>query len=297
MKRTVLIAMVSWEDRFLGGLRRLLEERRPAEVILCWYDHKESRTTPYRDTAMRLCRDATCDVEGLRLRYGDPVDSWRTIRERVARMNGEREEVIIDISTMAREAIWAFLLLLDQQSVSGSYAYHRPRGYGEWLSRDPGEPRLVLKLGGEMKFGRETVVVVVTGFDRERTEQVVRVFDPAVIELAVQSGRQFGNSERNATELKGLLQAGRDPDTVKSFSMDAYLDDHGFAMIADRVARYVGSKNVIMASLGPKLSAVALYRVQRKFRSTGLVYAPSREYNEEYSTGIGNVVGGNLPVG
>jgi len=49
-----------------------------------------------------------------------------------------------------------------------------------------------------------------------------------------------------------------------------------------------------MASLGPKLSAVALYRLHKKYPQTGLVYAPAKEFNPQYSYGITESIIGEL---
>ena len=51
---------------------------------------------------------------------------------------------------------------------------------------------------------------------------------------------------------------------------------------------------MIMSSLGPKPSAVALYKVCRKIPQVALVYAPSKEFNKEYSYGIGRKIVGKL---
>ena len=49
-----------------------------------------------------------------------------------------------------------------------------------------------------------------------------------------------------------------------------------------------------MSSLGPKLSAVALYQIHKLHPSTALAYAPSQEYNREYSTGLGETFYGQV---
>ena len=292
-KRRTLLSMVSWEDRFLLGLERLLASERPQSVVLFQYDKWSERTDRNRHRALDTCRDAGCQVDEVRLEYEDPEGSWRAIRDATASVVPDEEEPIVDISTMPREAIWALFLFLGERGAGGRYAYHKPAGYGDWLSRDPGLPRVALKLAGEVRFGKDTVVLVVTGFDRERTAQIVRTFDPKVVQLAVQSGSQFGNNERNTREHKDILRS--EGCSVEDFGVDAYSEDHGFSRLAAAVAPHVNDRNVVMASLGPKLSAVALFRVQKKYPSTGLVYTPSHEYNPEYSVGIGTTIVGPLP--
>ena len=294
-KGVILISMVSWEDRFFEGMQRLLHKMSPVRVVLFFYDKWEGRTLDARSRATEACEAAGAAVTEVELRYGNPVRSWEEVRRAVDGIDPHTSEVLVDISTMPREAIWALLSLLGGRAIDGRYAYHNPREYGSWLSRDPGRPRLALKLAGEMKFGATTMVVVVTGFDYERTVQVVRTFDPASVRLGVQRGRQFENTMRNREVHRERLGLEGESCPVEFFEVDAYAEDHGFRSIADVVEPHVGEKNIVMASLGPKLSAIALYRVQRMYPSTGLVYAPSGEYNEEYSRGTAETVIGVLP--
>ncbi|MDE0105244.1 MAG: hypothetical protein OXN89_22945 [Bryobacterales bacterium] len=170
-----------------------------------------------------------------------------------------------------------------------------PRSYGAWLSRDPKTPRLALKLSGQMRFGAKTVLCVLTGFDRERTHQLIRTFDPSVVLLGVQTGSQFGNRERNSGSFGESERLRKEGYKVNCFPVDAYSDDHGFGAIAREIQTYAENENILMASLGPKLSSVALYRVQRRYLRTGLVYTPSGEYNSDYSRGIGKTITGEMP--
>ena len=48
----------------------------------------------------------------------------------------------------------------------------------------------------------------------------------------------------------------------------------------------------VMSSLGPKLTSVALYQIHRQYPQIALVYAPSGEYNPNYSKGIGDTITG-----
>jgi hypothetical protein len=74
---------------------------------------------------------------------------------------------------------------------------------------------------------------------------------------------------------------------IRSFLVDAYSADHGRSELEAQIRSHIGSANVIMASLGPKITAVALYQIHATHPETTLVYAPSGEYNHSYSMGIG----------
>jgi hypothetical protein len=67
------------------------------------------------------------------------------------------------------------------------------------------------------------------------------------------------------------------------------MDEAVFAALSDY--------NVVGTSLGPKVSALALYQLARKYKEIALAYAPSREFNPQYSSGIGEMLEGVLELG
>ena len=295
MKRTIVLTAVSWEDRFLMGLRRIVRDESPERVVLFQYNARSEQTIGNRGRAEDLCRTAGCDVELVTISYSNPARSWSAVQGTIEQIDIEGCDVLLDFSTMPRQTLWSLLLLLEEKEASGRYMYSPPESYGKWLSRDPGEPQLALKLGGEMEFGRGTVLVMVTGFDLARAWQMVRTFDPAFVHVMIQKGSQFDNMRRNRDLHRTLRMGEGTGRRVGETEVDAYADDHGFGAIMSVVAKHVDIRNVVMASLGPKPSALALYRVQRRFPSTGLVYSPAMEYNAEYSKGIGESILSDFP--
>ena len=71
------------------------------------------------------------------------------------------------------------------------------------------------------------------------------------------------------------------------FELDAFDEDRGMAAIERQIQNIGSSYNIIMSSLGPKLTAITLYKIKREREEIGLVYTPSRQYNKNYSHGIG----------
>ena len=296
MSGTTVLTTVSWEERFLIGLEKLIGSESPDSVVLFRYDIRTDWTSERTADAVELCERSGCSVRTVLLSYTDGGVTWRVLRDEIAAIRTAKRQVVVDISTMARETMWSLMLLLSESRVGGRYIYSRPADYGDWISRDPGRPRLAVKLGGEMEFGRETMLLIVTGFDWERTAQLIRTFDPAMVRLAIQEGDQFGNETRNRTAHEvHFLGAERKRRDLGMVDIDAYDDDHGYEVIRDVVEECSGRYNVLMASLGPKPSAIALYRVQRLVPASGLVYSPANEYSHGYSKGVAHVIGGRLP--
>jgi hypothetical protein len=299
-----LISTISWEERFLAGLDRLLNLNHVNAVTLLRYMDWAQVTETATSDAIRMCRSRGLNAEVIPLQYDRPDENWKALRNSYASSIPLEGTALIDISTMPREAIWGTFYFLEGRMVTVRYAYHRPRRYAsDWLSRDPGRPRLQLQMSGELGFGREVALIATTGFDISRTEQLMRTFEPQVTVLAVQAGKQFRNLRKNLEAHRKLYQLTGDEATVRSNQfdtrlelspIDAYAQEHGKESIEQHVVSLLGSYNILMASLGPKPSAVAVYKVHRRYPATALVYAPSREFNPNYSYGIGSALYGWL---
>jgi hypothetical protein len=107
----------------------------------------------------------------------------------------------------------------------------------------------------------------------------------------LQKGSQFRNEERNVQGGEKLRQIMRN---LSTFEMDAYSEDHGFRAIVEKVKPILPDYNLIAASLGPKTSAIAMLRIATMFPEIALAYAPSRQFNTFYSSGIGDSIEGTI---
>ena len=62
-----------------------------------------------------------------------------------------------------------------------------------------------------------------------------------------------------------------------------------------RVVKSVNEKyNIILSSLGPKIGSLALFLVKQRLPEVALAYAPSNEFNRDYSKGLGSCLYGNM---
>ena len=288
----ILITYASWEDRFREGSLRLIREHTPQKVLMYFFDGYVDMSKENRKKVAEFCQARRIRLLDRELRVtdkaSDSVANWKTLRDTILENIPEKSEVIVDFSTMPREVIWTLFWLLDLRQTVIHYVYHRPQDYGEWLSRDPQRPRLVYKMSGLSKLGARTVLMVLAGYDVDRVQQLRLFFEPAVTLLGLQE------PDRDTARMEQHVKRFGSDSTVKLFKLNAFAKDHGQSAIEVQVEPYIDSHNVIMSSLGPKLSAVSLYRIHQRHPEIGLVYAPAREFNEEYSTGIGEAIKGIL---
>ena len=292
--RGLLVTFASWEERFRAGFRRDVERGGLRRALVLYFGEYEGWTEENRENVGGVCAEEGVECRWSRLSVLKPAENWRSVADAIQVSVKECGDVIVDISTMPREIIWYVLWLLEAEALAVRYVYHSPEKYGEdWLSRDPRAPRLVYKMSGIALPSRKTALVVTAGFDLQRAVRLIEWCEPSVLLVGLQSESLFA---RNAEAMEDHREKVRREFGCKFFELDAYGDDHGLRAVREQVEAIESSYNVIMSSLGPKLTAISLYRLQRKLPTLGLVYTPATEFSKTYSLGTGRAFWGDLGV-
>lgn len=288
-KRHVLISCASWEERFPLGVEKDLQQLPQSFLQLFFYEEYAPWAAEYRAKVESLANELGSGCRATPLRITTPVTTWKKVQNSISQII-DADDFTVDCSTMPRELLWFILWTLGNYGKAVNYIYHRPKRYtSEWLCREPLEPRLVLKMSGIAKLGRRTALVISAGYDTERVAHLLRVYEPAMAVLLLQKDTPFEDNARRMDEQRQRF--GKHP-TVKIEEVDSYNLDAFRSQLEPVVARLVLDHNVLFASFGPKLSALAIYSLQRQFPEIGLIYAPAKEFNRKYSEGIGQCFSG-----
>lgn len=294
--RVLLITAASWEERFIKGAERVAGQREFSDVICYWYKEFEELTTKARNGFAELYplarfvelrmhtlpRDVDVDA---RPAYATTwVRIWEELRGRVDQF----DEFVLDITTMPREAIWISLDLLTEARRPGRIVYHRALDHGSWCGSEPEPPHIVPKLGGEPAMNLPTKLLIISGADDDRSQQFVNAFEPSETLLLFQQPSAVHGDLSHVLQSDALPKGSGRLDRLSRHGIDCYTPDWGFSRLLEEASSFGEAANLLMASLGPKTSAVSLYRVQRNLKRSALAYAPCRTYNDSYSTGIGD---------
>ena len=293
----LLITFASWEDRFRLGFNRNIETVRARRVLMFYFASYADRTRENRRSISIACKAKAIDHTSVKLDIDDPASNWRNATRAIKKAAENCHAIIVDISTMPREIIWYVLWIAEHNQITTQYVYHSPKKYGsKWLSREPRSPRLVFKLSGIALPSARTMLVVIAGFDLQRVKRLINWYEPGRLMIGIQKTSMFEQNARWMSEYREYREILRKEYDCQVFKLDAFSEDRGMTDIKDSVPEveqhHHGSHNLLMSSLGPKLTAVTLYRLQRNNEHIGLVYAPANEYNQEYSCGIGECYNG-----
>ena len=206
IEHRALITIASSEDRFRLGTERLIRQSYPPTAILMFYYREYGkRSLNNRNWVKTLCAAQSIRIHEVEVSF-DPLDAWLKYTSTLRSYEFRTNEVVLDFTTAPREAIWTLIYLITRAGVGVSYVYHTPEAYNpDCLSRDPGEPRFMFKMSGLQDIRKPTILIVMTGFDPDRTEQLVTFYEPKLTLLGIQTGQQYENTKLNIERHERVL--------------------------------------------------------------------------------------------
>ncbi|MYF18074.1 MAG: hypothetical protein F4215_12045 [Gemmatimonadetes bacterium] len=257
-----------------------------------YFSSYADRTKKNRERIDEVCKAQHIEYIPVELDIDRPADNWRIVINSIEEFIVDCQDILIDISTMPREIIWYILWLVGQSPIATRYVYHSPEDYAsDWLSQDPRAPRLVYKLSGIALPSAKTALLITVGFDLQRVKRLINWYEPNKLMIGIQITSQFQRNDPTMMEYRKTLEKEYD---CEIFELDAFAKDRGMTAIQGALEQLDSSYNIIMSSLGPKLTAITLYQHQKQNDRIGLVYAPSNQYNPKYSIGIGKCFEGTV---
>lgn len=295
---SLFITTASWEPRFSDGVKEAFATSDFSSVLCFWFEEYGERTAEARASLADLCQSRNFLSVPLRFfSEADPQDrvkrpahasTWRAIHKALGEALPGLDSFILDITTMPREVLWITLDLLTECGIPGAIIYHAAVSHGSWCGCEPEPPHIVPKLGGLPLINRPTKLLIASGYDEDRSEQFISTYEPIETLILFQDGVNEENVHRNEKQHK--LRFGNRGASLRFESVDFYSADWGTKRTIEIASSFADGGNLILASLGPKPSAVALFEAHRLLPTSSLAYAPCRNYNPEYSVGMKQVV-------
>lgn len=276
-----IVTMASWEPRWRASTDALLAENPGAALRILFSARYADWTAKARSEILESVRAAGVEASETPVDLEQPRTSWQAAVVAATELQGTGvTSVALDGTTMPREITWFFLHVLSELGIDTDYAYVPAASYGDWLSKESLQPRLVLKRSGILFPDKPTCVVAMSGFDLGRLNQLVSYFEPAHVEIARQVGERYGNVGRNTPQLSEYARH------ADIFDFDGFdLTGKAHAVLRAKVQPLLPDYNVLLACLGPKLAAVTAFEIVDELPEVALVYIPSSSYNREYSKG------------
>jgi hypothetical protein len=282
MNTRILVAPAGWEDRYLDGVKHDIGEFEPNRIVIPYSQQYRTRTESIREELHEFARSQGVEYREHQHNYGDSAKLYLSLYEAYCKDIEKTSTVRFNATTSPRDLIWYYLYFLSIDTIPTEFSYFRPASYPDtYLSRDARSPVLVIKRSGIAYPDRPTCILALAGYDSERLWQLERSFEPKTMIIGVQTGEQLDNKTRKIS--RELLQN----KGVHDFDFDGYdVSLRAVDKLIDELSKLQEPHNIIATSLGPKPSALTLFRLTQRMPEVGLTYIPSADYSARYSEGI-----------
>jgi len=272
-----LIIFPSWEERSTLGFQKDIEAYPNLNKVFLFRFEKSAHTNETDKSIFeieKICLSKSIISEKLSIPNTE-VEKWRTL-EAFAQNLDINTNICIDITTMPRSIIWTLFFFFKQKFQQITVLYHKPNEYSkEWLSKDPDVPQLLFKHSGIIEFDKPTTFFVLAGFDEDRVIQLVNYYEPQNLII--------GECNPQKPFEYGVIN----PEKI---DINQYNDEWGYDVIEEKITNILKTSNLIIASLGPKTGAISVYQCFMNHPEIALAYVPCKEFNIDYSKGIGDTL-------
>lgn len=289
--KQVLILFPSWEERTHLGFKNYIAKYHFDKIYILekLNSINPNETAESLKLIRNICKAENLEIENICL-IDESKNTFNLLKSFVEKLEID-SKIFLDITTMSRNIIWSLFFFLKQKHKTINIIYCTPSEYSdEWISRDPSKPKLLFKHSGIIDLDLKNCLIIVTGFDTDRTKQLVKYFEPNKIVLLVQKENDFKNNKRNNPTLHRNICEELGYANVDTLYVDSYSQDLDLEIIENTIYQNLKTHNIILSSLGPKMSSISIYNAYIRHPEVALAYIPCKEYNVNYCKGLGEVI-------
>ncbi|MCP1299409.1 hypothetical protein NK356_09545 [Chryseobacterium sp. S0630] len=204
----------------------------------------------------------------------------------------EKLNIIIDITTFTREVLLILLKALNNEWYLNrsniQLVYTPAENYPcEWLTRGIRYIRSIFGYSGMILPSKKLMLVILNGFENERTEEIINSFEPNAILLGRPSYEESINEQlsnrgkANFDEIKQKYQS----NIIGEFEFSCMEIEKTIKVVENLIKTHGEEYNIILSPLNNKISTIAVAFVALKNENIQICYASANQYNiNEYST-------------
>lgn len=201
-------------------------------------------------------------------------------------------DIVIDVTTFTREVLLILFKALNQQSYidrSNIHLVYTPaENYPcEWLTKGVRYIRSIFGYSGMILPSKKLMLVILNGFENERTEEIINSFEPNAILLGKPSLEASinGNLGTRGNEKFEQIKQRHLSTIIEEFEFSCVEVDKTMIIIEELINKHGEEYNIVLSPLNNKISTIAAAFVALKNENIQICYASANQYNiNEYST-------------
>jgi len=281
------ICSASFEERCKSVTEAIAGKIRIKRSLVCF---NERSVAAVSENANQLQKRLGINATQVPLDKANPIGSADLLQKTLLDLPNEGRPLIylVDITTFTHEALLILLKILQPRLVRRNRAilvYAPASEYAvglreeqKWLSKGILDVRSVLGYPGEMRASRGSHLIILVGFEHDRAERLIEVYQPNVVSLGFGTEGTATAPIHERVNRKSLEMVARKLPNCSQFDFSCVDIALAEAAIASQAAKFP-EYNVVVAPMNTKLSTVGVAGAAFRNEGMQLCYARAALYN------------------
>lgn len=230
------------------------------------------------------------NYEVINISVKQPVEVRQNLKERIekCKLNFQKFKTFVDITSFPKSTLFMILKELVDANASGYLFYIEPIDYELPISLGVKDVRTLPFFGNDYDSKKQKLLIEILGFEGIRAYAIWETFDPhktiALIGVPSASNQKWKKIAEHENEL--LLSR---PNVEKREISFTNIKDA--TNMLEGIYKEEGNKyNIIVSSLGTKLSAIPLFYFANCHKNVFVTFSRPEEHTEHYSYGCKKLI-------
>lgn len=207
------------------------------------------------------------------------------------KFDNERLRIVIDITSFTRENLLILLKVIyilpyNKVEKDIKLVYTPADNYSsEWLTKGVRQIRSIFGYSGMIQPSKKQLLIILNGFEEERTSEIIKSFEPNMILLGKPSEKTSINETLDIRGKQSFEKIQEKYTNIKeTFEFSCIDVQETIKKIEEFISEYGEEYNIILSPLNNKISTIAVAIVALNNDDVQVCYASANQYNiDSYS--------------
>lgn len=283
---SLFICSSSFEKRCLM-IPNEISKNKSTEAVICYFPNNYTETEKNVDNLKKLFLSRCSTIE---LSFENPLDNYDKLFDKLT--TSKKKHIYVDISTFTREILLLIIKILSSPIFeatevhlcycpSSRYSSYEEGSSLPWLSKGVRTIRSVVGYSGDMSPIKDLLLIILVGFEYERAQTLIEVFEPNKLYLGMVSPTESHNeslSKINRHNFDKLLEKNSQ---AIGFQFSCKNLEQNIKEISEIVDENRNDYNIVISPMNNKLSTLSVAAITQKYPEVQICYALANQYNTE----------------
>ncbi|MEF9477164.1 hypothetical protein OWR28_04930 [Chryseobacterium sp. 1B4] len=276
----LFIGAVSFEERFFS----FIDNIDSSQFSTIWFTYNENEKEFYSEN---LSKAKNISSELIEFSTDDSLVTGKNLLEKFSNLESNIN-ILIDISTFTHEGLlilikFISLFKLKFRNIYSVYVGAKSYSVNEqddnkWLSKGTKTIRSVLGYPGVMNPSQKNHLLILFGFEIERTERVIEEFEFEKVSIGVGPEKDSISSTHYDLNRKRHIDLLNKYNIAETFEISLTDPFQAATVITEQISKYPNF-NIVITPLSNKMSTLAVALVALKNPKIQIAYVRPHEYN------------------